>query len=380
MTPDITPYDAVLLVVLRRTREARRTWCRSWRTSPGAAASRASGWRRSASTTSASAGRSPINDQNRAFLAALREDLAGGRHRPAGLLGQPQLGPLPHRHGRADGCRRRDPGGLLRHQRVLVVLLAAGSTARTSSTRSRTSRAPACSTSCGTTSTTRASWSRSSTATLAALADLPEEVAARRAPGLRHPLDPRLSMNDAQRPAGGRRRAYVEQHLERRRGRWSTGCGRRPAAEHPHAAGVLLAVRLAADVRGWSRTSTTTSSSCTRRARPRCVMVPDRLRLRPHGGRLRPRHRGAGDRRAARPPGDAGPRPPAWTRASSPWCATCCWSGPPSSAARRSPGAVGRHLGRVLGPVPGGLLRQPARRPPGAARAPTRMTTPQLQR
>ncbi len=43
-------------------------------------------------------GRSPINDQNRALLAAIREDLAGSGHRPPGLLGQPQLGPLPRRH------------------------------------------------------------------------------------------------------------------------------------------------------------------------------------------------------------------------------------------------------------------------------------------
>ena len=54
-------------------------------------------------------GRSPINDQNRAFVAAVEEDLARQRHRPARLLGQPQLGPVPGRHPaqmQADGVRR----------------------------------------------------------------------------------------------------------------------------------------------------------------------------------------------------------------------------------------------------------------------------------
>ena len=37
-------------------------------------------------------GKSPINDQNRALLAALREYVRRDRPRPADLLGQPQLG------------------------------------------------------------------------------------------------------------------------------------------------------------------------------------------------------------------------------------------------------------------------------------------------
>ena len=55
-------------------------------------------------------GRSPINDQCRALLAAVRADLAAARSRPAGLLGQPQLGPLPDRHRAADDRRRRRGG------------------------------------------------------------------------------------------------------------------------------------------------------------------------------------------------------------------------------------------------------------------------------
>ena len=55
-------------------------------------------------------GRSPINDQNREFLAALREDLAGAGIDLPGLLGQPQLGPVPHRHRRGRWPTTASPG------------------------------------------------------------------------------------------------------------------------------------------------------------------------------------------------------------------------------------------------------------------------------
>ena len=42
-------------------------------------------------------GKSPINDLNRELLDAIRKDLADRGHRPAGLLGQPQLGSVPAR-------------------------------------------------------------------------------------------------------------------------------------------------------------------------------------------------------------------------------------------------------------------------------------------
>ena len=45
----------------------------------------------------------------------------GQRHRPAGLLGQPQLGPLPARGDRADEGRRGDPRRCPPDQRVLVL-------------------------------------------------------------------------------------------------------------------------------------------------------------------------------------------------------------------------------------------------------------------
>ena len=67
-------------------------------------------------------GRSPINDQNRAFIAAVEEDLPVHRHRPAGLLGQPQLGPVPRGHAAPDAGRRGAPGGLPDDECLLVVL------------------------------------------------------------------------------------------------------------------------------------------------------------------------------------------------------------------------------------------------------------------
>ena len=85
----------------------------------------------------------------------------GARHRPAGLLGQPELGSLPQRRRRRDAGRRREPGGVLRDQRVLVVLLVP---AVPRGPRGRRGRRTARSwTSSGSTSTTRASSSRSST-------------------------------------------------------------------------------------------------------------------------------------------------------------------------------------------------------------------------
>ena len=79
-------------------------------------------------------------------------------------------------------------------------------------------------------------------ATLAALAELPDDVRARRAPGLRHPLDPD-AMNDAQRPATA---APTSPSTAASPPRSSSGCARRPATGYPHRAGLLLAVRAAA--------------------------------------------------------------------------------------------------------------------------------------
>ena len=68
-------------------------------------------------------GVSPINDQNRALLAALSRRLRAHRHRPAAVLGQPQLGALRRGRRPADARRRRAPGRGAGHQRDHVVLL-----------------------------------------------------------------------------------------------------------------------------------------------------------------------------------------------------------------------------------------------------------------
>ena len=67
-------------------------------------------------------GRSPINDQNRALLAALREDLAGAGIDLPVYWGNRNWDPYLTDTRPADGRRRRHPGGLLRDQRLLVVL------------------------------------------------------------------------------------------------------------------------------------------------------------------------------------------------------------------------------------------------------------------
>ena len=43
-------------------------------------------------------GVSPINQQCRDLIAAVEKDFAGRGRRPPGLLGQPELGPVPGRH------------------------------------------------------------------------------------------------------------------------------------------------------------------------------------------------------------------------------------------------------------------------------------------
>ena len=67
-------------------------------------------------------GVSPINQQCRDLLEALRAGLPGGRPGSAHLLGQPQLGPLPDRDRGRDGRRRRPPRGGLRHLGLQLVL------------------------------------------------------------------------------------------------------------------------------------------------------------------------------------------------------------------------------------------------------------------
>ena len=207
--------------------------------------------------------RRPLADQRpepRLPRRAARADLAGAGHRPARLLGQPQLGPLPHRHRAADGRRRGHPGGLLRDQRLLVVLLVpAVPREPLRRGRCRRSRAP-----------------RSRQA--APLLQPPRLRGAdgrrdprgagrpargrprRRPPGVRHPLDPDRDERRQRppEPGGG---AYVAQHLDvaaevAERVGEETGAGTRTSWSSARAPAPRTS-------RGSSPTSTTTSRRCT---------------------------------------------------------------------------------------------------------------------
>ena len=120
-------------------------------------------------------GRSPINDLNRDLLAAVRADLAGAGIDLPGLLGQPQLGPLPHRRARRDARRRRHPGRLLRHQRLLVVVeLPAVPREPVRRGRAAGRRRAAARQAAPLLQPPRASWSRWSTRVVEALTELPD--------------------------------------------------------------------------------------------------------------------------------------------------------------------------------------------------------------
>ena len=94
-----------------------------------------------------------------------RARAARARHRPAGLLRQPQLASVPHRHDAADARRRRRPRARGLHVGVQLVLglppVPRGSLQRAAGGRARRARGAA---SCGCSSTTRASSRRTSTA------------------------------------------------------------------------------------------------------------------------------------------------------------------------------------------------------------------------
>ena len=174
-------------------------------------------------------------------------------------------------------------------------------------------------------------------------------------------------MNDAQ-PARTAAR-YVAPAPRRRGGDRRAGPpGDRPPL--PDRAGVLLAVR-PAECRGWSRRQRPDRGARPSTASAAVVVVPigfvsDHMEViydldteaaataEKAGIDVRPGR----DRRAS-------------TRGSSRWCATCCSSGPPSSAApSRSRATVGGQAA-VVGRLPGRLLRQPARPAAGAVRAAT---------
>ena len=356
---DVQPYDALLLVLVRRARGARRRRAvpRERHPRPRHPARAAGGGR--ASTTSCSAGSRRSTTRTGRFLAALAADLAGGRHRPAGLLGQPQLGAVPRRHGAADGRRRRRRrAACFVDQRLLVVLRLPAvprEPRRRASRRCRTRRA---STGCGTTSTTRASWSRWSTRRSPRSPTCPTSVRRRRPAGLRHPLDPDVD----ERRAAARTAAPTSPSTSTSRRPSPSGSRRRPGSARGHE--LVFCSRSGPPHVPWLEPDVNDHlEELARRRRAGGRAGADRVRLRPHGGRLRPRHRGAGDRREARPRGPAGRDRRASTRGSWRWCATCCSSGPRPSAARSRRGRAGQ-LGPPWDLCPVGCCANPRGRRP----------------
>ena len=188
------------------------------------------------------------------------------------------------------------------------------------------------STSCGTTSTTPASSGPWWTACWRRWPTSPRTSRDGRAPGLHHALHP---------DRGGR-------HL---RARWRThgdggayvgrAPGRRPADRRGRARGDRrrppLAARLPVAQRRPAHPVAGAGhlrppGGAARRRRPRRRHGPHRLRLGPHGGPVRPRHRGHREGRRAGTAGRAARRPSAPTRGSPPPSATWSWSAPPRSS------------------------------------------------
>ena len=300
-------------------------------------------------------GVSPINAQNRALVDGRAGRLRGPRDGPAGLLGQPQLVAVPHRRAGQDRRRRPRPGARPAHLGLLVVLRVPA-VPREPRGRRRAARRPSPA-------------GRPHPALLQ-----PPRVRrgdgdehrrgcrrpagrrpARRPAGVRHALDP-TSMDGDERtgrprvqPAAPRR--GTPGHCRRR------GCDRHRPRARPRLLQPQRTAHPALAGAGRQRPPRVA------RRRRRTVGRPgaDRLRLGPHGGEVRPGHRGAGDRRAPRPadrPGrDRRHRP-----------------GIRGGRARAGPGA-GRNGARRDAGTPGARRARPEpRRLSRAGAAPTRAT------
>ena len=134
-------------------------------------------------------GRSPINDQNRAFVHALRKDLADAGIDVPVYWGNRNWDPYladTFRQMTADGVRRVACFVTAPTRRSPV----AGNTARTSRQPSTAWPARRSSTSCGTTSTIQVSSSRWSTRLWPRSSRCPRSARADGSSGLRDPLDP----------------------------------------------------------------------------------------------------------------------------------------------------------------------------------------------
>ena len=291
-------------------------------------------------------GVSPINEQNKALIAAVEKELAAGRHRPARLLGQPQLGALRRGHLAAAGRRRHRARLRLRDVGLRLVLRVPavprghrpGPRRRAAAARPRRS--------CRTTSTPRAS--------------------CRPTPTRWPRRSPRCPRTSATPPAWSRRRTASRTSMAAVAG----PDGRAYEAELQAAAERVVAE--AAPGRPfdlvWQSRSGPPSvpwlepdvndhlRALAAGGRDRRRPLPGRVHQRPPRGDLGPGQRGEGDGRGARAglrPRRDGGHPPGVRRVG---------PGPAGGAPRRGPPAPGHELPREL------LLRDPGR-PPAAAAA-----------
>ena len=328
-------------------------------------------------------GRSPINDLNRAFIAAVEEDLDGAGVDLPVFWGNRNWDPYDRRRVAADARRWRTACALPLHQRLLE-LLGVPAVPREPGGRGRGGgggRSPA-----------------------GPGAPLLQPPRVRGADGRRHPRRPGRAaraapqrrpdpLRHALHPGGDERRlrpgrlAGTGRHRHRRPGRWRWRL-RRPAPQRgsrdhragPTAdrapvrqrAGLLLALRSRRTSPGWSPTSGSGSPSWPRTACPPWSVVPigfvsDHMEVvydldteAKAVARVRRCGLRAGRHRRRRPP------------VRRPWSATWCSSGPlPSGRGRRAPGtgsSLGRSARAFLGRLPGRVLRQRPRPPAGPLR------------
>ncbi len=283
-------------------RSSRPTSCRSWKTSRVAGESRASGSRKSGSTTSSSAAaaRSTTRTAPCSRRSARTSPGAASTSRSTGATatGTPtSRGTLTRMRTTGSPAPPSSPPRPTRPTRP------AGSTARTSRMPWPRSKRHHASIDCGSTSTTPASWSRSWTRRCPALAELPDSVRERaELVFVTHSIPTEMAATSGR----GRRRLRAPAPQRRLGGHRPSASGDGPSSR-PRPC-LLLALRLATTP--WLEPDVNDHLATYRRARhPRRRAGARGLRLRPHGGHLRPRHGGPGHRREARAGGRAGRDP-----------------------------------------------------------------------
>lgn len=227
------------------------------------------------------------------------QGLRGPRPGPAGLLGQPQLGPVPDGHPARDGRRRPPPHPGPRHQCLRLVLglpPVPGEPRRLAGRPSDRGRRPP---------EGRQAAPLLQPPRLPGADDRrgrrvprrpPRGRPGRRTPRLLDPLHPDRRSRQLRPGRGPRRRRGVRRRAP---GRGPVDRRRRPRAHRrrpPLAARLPVPLRRPAHPVARAR-HLRPPGGAPRGRRPRGRHGTDRLRLRPHGGPLRPRHGGHGQGR-----------------------------------------------------------------------------------